>query len=76
MGNIIIIVVYQGNRMKIMQGQGTPPVCVARGGDQPSGFDAALVFHWIQSNRKPFVWKASADVILDKVRRCKEINGY
>jgi transposase len=24
---------------------------------------------------KPFVWKATADVILDKVRRCKELNG-
>jgi hypothetical protein len=24
---------------------------------------------------KAFVWKASADVILDKVRRCKELAG-
>ncbi len=24
---------------------------------------------------KPFVWKATADVILEKVRRCKELNG-
>jgi hypothetical protein len=23
---------------------------------------------------KPFVWKASADIILDKVRRCKELS--
>jgi transposase len=27
--------------------------------------------HW-NSQPKPFVWKATADVILDKVRRCKE----
>jgi len=24
---------------------------------------------------KPFVWKATADFILDKVRRCKELLG-
>jgi hypothetical protein len=24
---------------------------------------------------KPFVWKATADVILDKVRRCKKLIG-
>ena len=24
---------------------------------------------------KPFVWHATADVILEKVRRCKELNG-
>ncbi len=24
---------------------------------------------------KPFVWKATADVILDKIKRCKELNG-
>lgn len=29
--------------------------------------------HWNESP-KPFVWKASADVILDKVRRCKELS--
>jgi hypothetical protein len=23
----------------------------------------------------PFVWKASADVILDKLRRCKQLSG-
>lgn len=25
---------------------------------------------------KPFVWRATADVILDKVRRCKELTGH
>src|SRR5215469_3661127 len=30
--------------------------------------------HWNQ-NPRPFIWKATADVILDKVRRCKELNG-
>lgn len=29
--------------------------------------------HW-NGAPKPFVWKASADVILDKVRRCKELS--
>jgi hypothetical protein len=24
---------------------------------------------------KPFVWKATADSILEKVKRCKELNG-
>ena len=27
--------------------------------------------HWNRAP-KPFAWKANADVILDKVRRCKE----
>lgn len=33
------------------------------------------IYAWLSSwNDKPkaFVWKATADVILDKVRRCKE----
>lgn len=30
--------------------------------------------HW-NGDPTPFVWKASADVILDKVRRCKELPG-
>jgi transposase len=30
--------------------------------------------HW-NGAPNPFVWKASADVILDKVRRCKELAG-
>jgi transposase len=30
--------------------------------------------HWNQQPR-PFVWKATAEVILDKVRRCKELAG-
>ncbi len=30
--------------------------------------------HW-NGAPAPFVWKASADVILDKVRRCKELTG-
>jgi transposase len=30
--------------------------------------------HW-NEKPKPFIWKATADVILDKVRRCKELAG-
>lgn len=30
--------------------------------------------HW-NTQPRPFVWKATADVILDKVRRCKELAG-
>ena len=26
-------------------------------------------------NPKPFLWTATADIILEKVRRCKELNG-
>jgi len=36
------------------------------------------IYQWLANwNQKPraFVWKATADVILDKVRRCKELNG-
>ena len=29
--------------------------------------------HWNGGTPKPFIWKASADVIPDKVRRCKEL---
>jgi transposase len=35
------------------------------------------IYHWLGSwngDPSPFVWKASADVILDKVRRCKELS--
>lgn len=32
------------------------------------------LLHW-NDQPKPFVWKATADVILDKVQRCKELNG-
>jgi transposase len=35
------------------------------------------IYHWLSSwNGKPapFTWKASADVILDKVRRCKQLS--
>jgi hypothetical protein len=34
------------------------------------------IYHWLASwngDPTPFVWKASASVILDKVRRCKEL---
>jgi hypothetical protein len=30
--------------------------------------------HW-NNESKPFEWKATADVILDKVRRCREAIG-
>lgn len=36
------------------------------------------IYHWLANWNeapRPFVWKATADVILDKVRRCKELNG-
>lgn len=36
------------------------------------------IYHWLanwNNEPKPFVWKASADVILEKVRRCKELAG-
>ena len=36
------------------------------------------IYTWLATwNNKPkaFVWKATADVILDKVRRCKELTG-
>ena len=36
------------------------------------------IYKWLATwngEPKPFVWKASADVILDKVRRCKELSG-
>jgi transposase len=35
------------------------------------------IYHWLagwNGDPAPFVWKASADVILDKVRRCKELS--
>ena len=38
----------------------------------------SAIYKWLATwNGKPtpFVWKASADVILDKVRRCKELSG-
>jgi transposase len=36
------------------------------------------IYHWLANwneEPRPFVWKATAEVILDKVRRCKELNG-
>jgi len=36
------------------------------------------IYHWLATwndQPKPFVWRATADVILDKVRRCKELTG-
>jgi len=36
------------------------------------------IYAWLASwndTPKPFAWKATADVILDKVRRCKELAG-
>jgi hypothetical protein len=33
------------------------------------------IYQWLATwndKPKPFVWKATADVILDKVRRCRE----
>ena len=36
------------------------------------------IYQWLANwNREPqpFIWKATADVILDKVRRCKELAG-
>lgn len=36
------------------------------------------IYQWLANwneEPKPFIWKATADVILDKVRRCKELAG-
>jgi transposase len=36
------------------------------------------IYQWLANwneGPKPFIWKATADVILDKVRRCKELTG-
>ena len=36
------------------------------------------IYQWLamwNNQPKPFVWTATADVILDKVRRCKELSG-
>lgn len=36
------------------------------------------IYHWLATwneQPKPFIWRATADVILDKVRRCKELAG-
>lgn len=36
------------------------------------------IYQWLANwneEPRPFIWKATADVILDKVRRCKEIAG-
>jgi transposase/DNA-binding CsgD family transcriptional regulator len=36
------------------------------------------IYHWLTNwngDPAPFLWKASADVILDKVRRCKELSA-
>ncbi len=36
------------------------------------------IYRWLANwngDPTPFEWKASADVILDKVRRCKELSG-
>lgn len=36
------------------------------------------IYQWLvnwNSQPKPFIWRATADVILDKVRRCKELTG-
>jgi hypothetical protein len=37
----------------------------------------AAIYKWLANwngEPTPFLWKASADVILDKVRRCKELS--
>ena len=36
------------------------------------------IYQWLtrwNQEPRPFIWKATADVILDKVRHCKELNG-
>ena len=36
------------------------------------------IYRWLSTWKdrpKPFVWTPTADVILEKVRRCKELNG-
>jgi transposase len=37
----------------------------------------SAIYKWLalwNGKPTPFIWKASADVILDKVRRCKELS--
>ena len=36
------------------------------------------IYQWLATGNnqpKPFVWRATADVVLDKVRRSKELTG-
>ena len=36
------------------------------------------IYQWLATwndNPRPFLWTATADIILEKVRRCKELNG-
>jgi hypothetical protein len=36
------------------------------------------IYQWLANwnhEPQPFIWRATADVILDKVRRCKELAG-
>lgn len=35
----------------------------------------AWLANWNEKPKEAFAWKATADVILDKVRRCKELSG-
>lgn len=51
---------------------------IRRGTFHSAGELERAIYAWLASwndQPKPFVWKATADVILDKIRRCKELNG-
>src|SRR5258706_12055104 len=62
---------------------GPLPISAAdhRTDDPPRSFHSAAeleqaIYRWLahwNGSPAPFVWRASADVILDKVRRCKEL---
>jgi transposase len=51
---------------------------IRRGTFHSAGELERAIYAWLANwNDKPkaFVWKATAEVILDKIRRCKELNG-
>ena len=51
---------------------------IRRGTFHSAGELERAIYQWLaqwNGAPAPFVWKASADVILDKVRRCKESTG-
>jgi transposase len=51
---------------------------IRRGTFRSAGELERAIYDWLvnwNEKPKPFTWKATADVILDKVERCKELNG-
>lgn len=51
---------------------------IRRGTFRSVGELERAIYQWLATwndEPRPFIWKATADVILDKVRRCKELSG-